>query len=112
LLFKSLTSEENGPFPKVEDGRHVRRGYTEAMLNELCDLSGLKIEKYSFCSGFLSQKITRLQRILSGFHPALGWLVILPLRILPPIFDKYFTRLINWPFYSICLEAYKPRFKM
>ena len=81
------------------------------MLEELCDRAGLVREGVSYCSGFLGQKITWLQRTLSAVHPMVGWFVILPLRVLPPIFDTLISRLTGWPAYSISLEAYKPRFR-
>ena len=108
--YRPLSSEDNGPFLNIEDGGHVRRGYTKAMLMELCEDSGLMFESESFCSGFLSQKITSLYRALSKIHPLLAWAIILPLRILPPIFDRAITKLIDYPYYCICVEAYKPKY--
>lgn len=108
--YEPLTSGDSGPFSSVEDGGHVRRGYTKAMLTELCEQAGLRVEEFEFCSGYLSQKITRWQRLFSIIHPAIGWLLILPLRGLPPLFDRRLTKFLDWPYYSICMEAYKPRF--
>jgi hypothetical protein len=79
------------------------------MLYELCEAAGLKTEAISFCSGFLSQKITMLLRLLSRIHPLVGWAAILPLRIFPPIFDPLLTGLMRYQHFSICIEAYKPR---
>lgn len=110
LLYRPMTAEDCGPFSRTEDGGHVRRGYTEAMLEELCRDSGLVAEHISYCSGFLSQKITAILRILSGIHPMFGWGVIFPLRLAPPVLDKFVTSLTGWPYYCICLEAYKPRY--
>jgi 2-polyprenyl-3-methyl-5-hydroxy-6-metoxy-1,4-benzoquinol methylase len=110
FFYRPITSGDKGPFSKVEDGGHVRRGYTQAMLRELCDQANLMIDTISYCSGFLSQKITFIQRVISQVHPLLGWGAILPLRVLPPLFDRFVTGLLRWPYFSICLEAYKPRF--
>jgi SAM-dependent methyltransferase len=107
--YKAITSGDNGPFLSTETGWHVRRGYTQAMFRELCEISELRIETIDYCSGYLSQKITGILRKLSNLNFYVGWFTILPLRILPPLFDKILTKLLNWPFYSICLEAYKPR---
>jgi 2-polyprenyl-3-methyl-5-hydroxy-6-metoxy-1,4-benzoquinol methylase len=111
FLYRAITKSDNGPFSKFEDGSHVRRGYSSAMLEELCRNSGLVTERISFCGGFLSQKITAVMRVLSKIHPLVGWTAVLPLRLLPPIFDKIITDFMRWPYFSICLEAYKPRFK-
>jgi SAM-dependent methyltransferase len=108
-LYREITVEDRGPFSRTEDGWHVRRGYTSAMLTELCNTSGLMVEEISYCSGFLSQKITVLLRKIKPF--ALGWLLVLPLRVLPPIFDRLIAKLTAWPDFSICLVAYKPRFE-
>ncbi len=110
LLNRPITSGDKGPFSKVENGGHVRRGYTKAMLEELCNHANLIPENISYCSGFLSQKITLLLRVLSRVHPLLGWGTILPLRLLPPLFDWLVTGLLRWPRFSICIEAYKPRY--
>lgn len=105
------TDSDNGPFiTEIEDGSHVRRGYTVAMLEELCADSNIVLEKVTYCTGFFSQKITGLNTIITRINPLLSWLIILPLRILPLIFDKAITKIFNWPPLSICIEAYKPRF--
>jgi SAM-dependent methyltransferase len=105
--YKPITKGDNGPWSTIEDGGHVRRGYTEMELKGLCQQAGLTSENISFCTGVLSQKITFLWRVLSQFHPMLAWLLILPLRPLPILVDSWITPTINWPFYSICLEAKK-----
>ncbi|TRX01785.1 class I SAM-dependent methyltransferase [Candidatus Methylobacter oryzae] len=110
ILYCPISQEDKGPFSSVEDGGHVRRGYSEAMLEELCVQAKLMPENISYCSGFLSQKITSCQRVLSTIHPLVAWGVIFPLRLLPPIFDWFITKLLHWPSYSICLEAVKPRY--
>jgi SAM-dependent methyltransferase len=110
LLFVPMSPEDHGPFKQVEDGGHVRRGYSAAMLNELCSQAGLVPEAVSFCSGLLSQRTTTALRRLSGVHSLFGWATTLPLRALPPLFDDVVTRVTAWKPYSICLEAYKPRF--
>jgi SAM-dependent methyltransferase len=106
--YKAMSPSEDGPFSREEDGWHVRRGYSAAMLAELCAEAGFMIEEISSCSGFFSQRVTTLQRAI---RPAsLGWALTLPLRVLPPLFDRFVRRLTRWPDYSICMVAYKPRF--
>ncbi len=111
--YVAITADEEGPRSSDEHvtcGWHVRRGYTAAMLSELCDEAGLVVEDISYCSGFLSQKLTMVLRRLARLHYLLGWMVVLPLRPLPPLLDGLLTRLLGWRYYSIGLEAYKPRF--
>lgn len=99
--------DDVGPFLPIEDGRHVRKGYTEPELRHLCAESGLVCEQISFASGFLSQKIIGFHRRIEKINPLLGWILILPFRMLPPLLDPLLTKIMKWPGYSICLEAHK-----
>ena len=111
LLYRPMSAGDMGPFQPIEDGNHVRRGYSASMLEELCDHAGLVAERVSYCSGLLSQKITSVERGLARVQPVVAWAATLPLRIVPIWFDAIVTRVTGWPSYSICLEAYKPRFE-
>jgi SAM-dependent methyltransferase len=108
-LYRAMAVGDMGPFSTIEDGGHVRRGYSTTMLEELCDHAGLKVESITFCSGFVSQKLAGAMRRLSAFNNLLAWALVLPLRPLPPLLDSVITYVLKWPCYSICLEAYKPR---
>jgi 2-polyprenyl-3-methyl-5-hydroxy-6-metoxy-1,4-benzoquinol methylase len=99
----------DGPFSPVEDGGHVRRGYSAEMLGELCRHAGLHIEEVSGCSGFASQIITGLMLRLKPIPLRVRWPLIVWLRPLPPLVDRWLTPLLAWSYFSICLEAYKPR---
>lgn len=110
-----------GPFSTTEDGWHVRRGYTPAMLEELCAVAGLEVEEIGYVTFFFSQVVTRIQTRLA--HSRLGcllrdagqWPLTAPLRLIPPLLDPWLgrcmSRILGWPGYSITLAAYKPRFK-
>jgi len=100
---------DEGPFRLVEDGAHVRKGYSASALGELCEVAGLRLQKVSFCSGLVSQKLTKVQRMANRIHPLAGWTAILPFRLMPPVLDPIIMARVAWPFYSICLEATKPR---
>ena len=105
--YRPMTRNDVGPFSQIEDGGHVRRGYTPEDLNNLCDFAGLRVVHIGYCSGFLSQKITALMRMASAIHPLLGWAVVLPLRALPRVLDFWISKAIGWPGYSITLVATK-----
>ena len=107
--YRPLTARDNGPWSTIEDGGHVRKGYSEVRLRELCRSSGLCVKEVSYCSGVLSQKITRIYRLCANINRVFAWFVILPLRVLPPILDGFATRIFRWPCYSICLEACKDK---
>jgi hypothetical protein len=78
------------------------------MLTDLCAHANLIVKETSFCTGFVSQKSIFVQRTLSSLHPLLGWAAVLPLRIFPPLIDNFIASVTELPYYSICLEAYKP----
>jgi 2-polyprenyl-3-methyl-5-hydroxy-6-metoxy-1,4-benzoquinol methylase len=108
-----ITREDRGPFLTEETSAHVRRGYTPEMLAELCGLAKLVCGEISYCSGVLSQKATGSWRVVRRLFrgTAVPWLLTFPLRLLPVVLpDTLLTKALNWPFFSICLEAYKPRF--
>jgi len=96
-----------GPFPSVEDGGHVRKGYTPEGLLQICRRAELRVQTLSYCTGFLSQSIIRLYRVTGRIHPLVGWVIIHPLRIFPPLLDNWLTGVLRYPHYSICVEAYK-----
>lgn len=105
--YKAITKHDDGPFSQFEDGWHVRRGYTQEDLRALCDAAGLKVAQIGFCSGFLSQRITRVLRKASSIHPIFAWALVLPMRFVPPLFDTSISKLIRWPGFSITLVATK-----
>jgi SAM-dependent methyltransferase len=99
---------DDGAIATTEDGRHVRRGYTEEDLRGLCACAHLEALEIGYCSGYASQKITGLFRLLTRFHFLLGWSLVLPLRAIPPLVDPLIRRLTRYPSYSINLIARKP----
>lgn len=92
----------------TEDGGHVRVGYDEDDIHRVCGESGFHVLEIDYCSGFLSQKLTGLYRLLiAWFGIPVAWSLICPLRIMPLLFDGLLSRLLKWPGYSICLVAQK-----
>jgi SAM-dependent methyltransferase len=115
FLYHPMARGERGPFREIEDGAHVRRGYSASMLRELCDEAGFRVEEIGYVSHTCSQLVTRLHRALSAvLGRNVGWFVTLPFRLLPPLLDpwlgRWLGRILGWPGYSITLSAYKPRF--
>lgn len=109
--YRAVTEGDDGPFCQTETGWHVRRGYSPAMLLELCQETGFAAEDISYCSGWLSQKMTWLWRMSGRLDARLAWLALLPLRPLPILLDRPIGWVMPWPGFSICLVAYKPRFR-
>jgi SAM-dependent methyltransferase len=104
---RPLYTEERAPSP-VEDGSHVRYGYSQARLRELVRDAGLEVAEEGFVSGFVSQKLTDLMRRLGerlGLKAA--WALVLPLRALV-LLDAPLSRLLRYPHLSLALCAVKP----
>jgi SAM-dependent methyltransferase len=92
----------------VEDGSHVRYGYSVERLRELAGLAGLEVAEEGFISGVVSQKLTDLMRRLSarlGLAPA--WALLLPLRALV-LLDRPLTQLLRYPYLSVAVCAVNP----
>jgi hypothetical protein len=111
-----MSAGDRGPFREVEDGGHVRRGYTPAMLRELCDDCGFEIEEIGYLSYYFSQMTTAMIRIINGVAPSvISWPLSLPMRALTVFLDgwlgKWISIALGYPGFSITLVAYKKRFE-
>lgn len=106
--YRAITATDNGPFEEVENGGHVRRGYSAERLLTMARQAGLVEANISYCSGLLSQKITTVLRTVGHLNHWLAWGLILPLRPIVPAVDRPLSNLLGWPYYSIALEARKP----
>ena len=101
---RPLYTEDADPSP-VEDGSHVRYGYSQQRLRELVRDAGLQVAGEGFVSGVVSQKLTNLMRRLSErFGVPLAWALMLPLRPLV-LLDEPLTRLLRYPRLSVALRA-------
>jgi 2-polyprenyl-3-methyl-5-hydroxy-6-metoxy-1,4-benzoquinol methylase len=97
-----LYTEERHP-SAVEDGSHVRYGYSVQRLRELAERAGLEVSSETFVSGMVSQKVTNLMRRLTQrFGRPLAWLIVLPLRALVVV-DAPLSRLLGYRFLSVAL---------
>ncbi len=104
---RPLYTEEREPSP-VEDGSHVRYGYSQERLRQIAADAGLEVESAGFISGVISQKLTDLMRRLTarvGLLPA--WLLVLPLRLLV-VLDAPLSRMLSYPHLSVAVCAVKP----
>ena len=87
-------------------GWHVRRSYTRGVLQELCEVAGLRMNEIGSCPGFISQKLTWLIRRGGKIGRLLGF----PLRILPPPIDPLIAKLFRYIDFNVILVACKPCF--
>jgi 2-polyprenyl-3-methyl-5-hydroxy-6-metoxy-1,4-benzoquinol methylase len=92
----------------VEDGGHVRWGYTHEELSVLAEKRGLHIIKKEYLSGIITQGLIRLERRLKRYHvPAkIARIIVLPFRIFQ-IIDRPLTTLLRFPYLSVAIVAQK-----
>jgi SAM-dependent methyltransferase len=103
---RPLYSEERHPSP-VEDGSHVRYGYSQERLRQIVEGAGLEVSEEVLISGVVSQKLTNLMRRASARFGRLGgWLIVLPLRPLV-LLDAPLSRILRYPYLSVALSAVK-----
>jgi SAM-dependent methyltransferase len=104
LAYLPLDANDNGPWPPIEDGRHVRKGYDAETLRRLCDRSGLVVQSIEGCSGDRSQRLTTIYRAASRrWGTQVATLAVTPLRLWPTLGETH-----RRPTYSVCLVARKP----
>lgn len=91
--------------PPVEDGGHVRWGYTHDQLRRLLSDNGFTVIQEDFVSGYVSQCLTNLLRRMSVVLPyPLVWLLTLPIRTFRSL-DRPITRLLHYPYLSVAVVA-------
>jgi 2-polyprenyl-3-methyl-5-hydroxy-6-metoxy-1,4-benzoquinol methylase len=91
----------------VEDGGHVRWGYTHQGLRVMFERAGLEVVAEEFISGVVSQKLASLQYGLSRISWGMAWGLTLPLRVFHPL-DGILTGLTNYPPLSVGVVGRKP----
>lgn len=92
----------------VENGGHVRWGYTHGEMRLLLEGAGFKVVKEDYITGFISQLLIRVERLLVRAHipSKLVWLVLFPFRIFQ-VFDRPLTNLMRYPYLCIGVIAVK-----
>jgi hypothetical protein len=91
----------------VEDGGHVRTGYTHEEIRALFTGAGLEVITQDYVSGVVTQKIVELMRRLTPIGPRFAWAVTFPLRIFQPA-DPVLTKATGYPFYIVAAVGAKP----
>ncbi|HSY21369.1 MAG TPA: class I SAM-dependent methyltransferase [Polyangiaceae bacterium] len=104
--YRRLLGDKISP---VEDGGHVRWGYTHEEMAAILAEQGLRVIEQDTVSGVVSQKIANAQRVLARAPVAgglAGWALTLPFRPLVGV-DRVVTRAIAYPYLSIAVVAVK-----
>jgi len=95
--YKPLLGDQLSP---VEDGGHVRWGYTHEEMLEIFQKAGLKVVVQEYISGVVSQQLINTMRIVSRANSKIAWSVVLPLRLFQAI-DTPLTKFTAYPHLSI-----------
>ncbi|MCE9564916.1 MAG: methyltransferase domain-containing protein [Planctomycetes bacterium] len=92
---------------EIEDGGHVRYGYSHADLDRLFAEAGLRVVERGYLNGFFAQKLFSCYLRLYRIHPKFGWVITLPFRPLR-VFDPLLARLTGYPYMSATVVGEKP----
>ncbi len=92
-LFGEKTTE-------VEDGGHVRFGYTHDDVAALFERHGIEMVAREYIGGVVAQKLASMQFALCRINPYAAWAATFPFRVLHPL-DRPLTRLTRYPHLSI-----------
>jgi 2-polyprenyl-3-methyl-5-hydroxy-6-metoxy-1,4-benzoquinol methylase len=97
-LFLTTPTAEHSPLHResvrvseVEDGSHVRYGYSPRELRRVIEEAGFAVQELDGVGGILMQKVTSWMRRLGEVNGGLAWLLTFPLRLLR-IVDPLVTR--------------------
>ncbi|HEX2190399.1 MAG TPA: class I SAM-dependent methyltransferase [Longimicrobiaceae bacterium] len=92
-LFGERTTE-------VEDGGHVRFGYTHDEVAALFERHGIEVVAREYIGGLVAQKLASMQFALCRVNPYVAWAATFPFRVFHPL-DGPLTRLTRYPHLSI-----------
>jgi SAM-dependent methyltransferase len=104
--YKHHRSFKDESISTVEDGGHMRKGYTHEELERLCNKHGIQIVRKDYISGAITRLLLRITRSFSKLHPKLGWALTMPLRIIQVI-DKPVTRALRYPYFCVGIVGVK-----
>lgn len=91
---------------KIENGDHMRWGYTHEEMEEIMKSAGLEVESKDYVTGLVSQALIRLERRIVPISHYLAWVIVLPFRVLR-VFDPFVTKFTRYPHLSIGIVARK-----
>lgn len=104
--YKPLYGDTRTGLSTWEDGGHVRYGYTFDEMSGLMGNAGLTVESREYITGFISQQLINLERLLCGIHYIFAWALVFPFRVLQ-VFDPLISKILKYPHLSIGVVAVK-----
>lgn len=91
----------------VENGGHVRWGYTQESISELMRGAGLRPVELGYVTGIISQILIRWYRLLSRVVDfRIAWALIFPFRFFIAL-DPFITKCLRHPHLSVAVVAAK-----
>ena len=109
--FKFHKPVNNNTLSEVEDGGHMRWGYTHEELQGMLRECNIEIATKEYIGGFILRLlllITQFLRARCGISKKLIWLIVSPFKLLL-IFDPLITKLLNYPYLSVAVTGIKRR---
>lgn len=92
---------------EVENGGHVRWGYTHGEMRKLLETTGMDVVLEEYLTGYISYHLIKLHRFFSSItNSRVALLLIFVFRPLV-IFDRFVTRLLRYPYFTIAVVAKK-----
>lgn len=106
--YKHYRRMVNDRLSESEDGGHLRWGYTHEEIRKMFNRCGLDVEAEDYISGFISQQLTNLARLLGRVNKKIAWASTSPFKILQ-LLDPLVTGLIGYPYFGIAVVGAKRR---
>jgi SAM-dependent methyltransferase len=94
---------------EVEDGRHVRWGYTHDDLRSMFRECNIEVATEEYVGGFMLQQlllVTQFLRTHCRMNKKLIWLIVSPLKPFL-FFDPFVTKLFNFPYLNVAVTGIK-----
>lgn len=93
----------------VEDGGHMRWGYTHDELRGMFRECNIEVGTEEYIGGFMLQQLLLATRFLRDHYRVnkkLIWLIVSPLKLFL-FFDPFITKLFNYPYLSVAVTGIK-----
>jgi SAM-dependent methyltransferase len=94
---------------EVEDGGHMRWGYTHHELQGMFKECNIEVATEEYVGGFILRQLlltTRFLRTHYRVNKKLAWLIVSPFKLFL-IFDPFITKLLNYPNLSVAVTGIK-----
>jgi SAM-dependent methyltransferase len=94
---------------EVEDGGHMRWGYTHDELQGMFRECNIEVATEEYIGGFILQQLLLITRFLMTHYRVnkkLAWLIVSPFKLFL-VLDPFITKLLNYPYLSVAVTGIK-----